>query len=69
MSYELPVIAIIFDLPATATSERVHISSAVLLDPKNEGLVLGISSLSSMGAEILRYFICTSGNSGHLLIY
>ena len=53
--------AAIFDISVTATSERVHISPAVLLDPENVGVVLVISSLSSIEAEILRYFTSTSG--------
>ena len=51
----------IFDLSVTATSERVHISPSVLLDPENVGIDFGISSLSSTEAEILRYFTSTSG--------
>ena len=53
--------AAIFDLPVTAMLERVHISRAMLLDPENVGIAFGISSLSSIKAETLRYFICTSG--------
>ena len=58
--------ATIFDLPVTATSERVHISPAVLLDPENVGVAFGISSPSSVEADILRYFVHTSSNGGHL---
>ena len=58
--------AAIFDLPVTATSERVHIGSAALLDPENVGVAFGISSLSSIEADILRYIVCTSVNGGHL---
>ena len=47
-------------------SESVHTSPAELLDPENVGVALEISLLSSKEAEILRYFICTSGNGGHL---
>ena len=69
ISYVLPVMADIFDLPVIATSERVHISPfapAVLLDPENVGVAFGTASLSSIEAEILRYFICSSGIGGHL---
>ena len=38
ISYVLPVMAATFDLPVAATSERVHISPAVLLDPENVGV-------------------------------
>ena len=38
----------------------------MLLDPENVGVAFGISSLSGIEAEILRYFICTSGYGGHL---
>ena len=58
--------AAIFDLPVTAMSERIHISSAVLLDPENVDVALELSSLSGIKAETLRYFICTSGKRGHL---
>ena len=47
-------------------SESVHIGSVALMDNKNVGVAFGISSLSSIEAEILRYFICTSGIGGHL---
>ena len=66
MSYVLPVMAAIFDLPVTATSERIHISPVVLLDPENMGVASGIPSLSNVEAEMLRYFIRTSGIGGHL---
>ena len=64
--YVLPVIAVIFDLPITSTSERVHNRPAVLLDPENVGVAFGMSLQSSIEDEILRYFIRTSGNGGHL---
>ena len=44
--------AAIFDLPVTATSESVHTSPAVLLDPDNVGVAVGITSQSSIEAEI-----------------
>ena len=45
--------AAIFGLPVTRMSESVHISSAVLLDPEIVGVAFGISSLSSIEAEIM----------------
>ena len=56
----------IFDLPHTPMAESVLTSSAVLADLKNVGVALGISLLSCIEAEILRYVINTSGNGGHL---
>ena len=47
-------------------SESVYTSWAVLLDPKNVGVAVGISLLSCIEAELLCYFISTSGNDGHL---
>ena len=51
-TYVLPVMAVIFDLPATPMSESVHTSPAVLLDPANLGIAFGILLLSCMKAEI-----------------
>ena len=45
-------------------SESVH-TRAVLLDPENVGVAFGISLLSCIEAEILRYSICTPGIGGH----
>ena len=47
-------------------SESGHISLAMLLDPEIVGVAFGISSLLGMEAEISHYFICISGNGGHL---
>ena len=58
--------ATIFDLPLTWMSESVHIGSTELLDTENVGVAFGILLLFSVVAEILSYFICTSGNGGHL---
>ena len=58
--------AAIFDLLVIRMSESVHTISAVLLDPENMGIAFGISSLSGIEAEVLRYFICTSGDGSHL---
>ena len=67
ITYSPPVMAAICDLPVTRMSKSVHTSPAVLLDPENVGVVFGISLLSCLEAEIVRYFICTSGNGGFLL--
>ena len=56
--------AAMFDLPVAPTSESLHTSLTML----NVGVAFGISLLSSIVAEILRYFTCTSGNGGHLYI-
>ena len=37
-----------------------------LLDPVNVSGVFGISFVAGIEAEMLRYFICASGNGGHL---
>ena len=58
--------AAIFELLVTPIMKSVHTSPAVLLDHTNGGVAFGISSLSSLEAKILRYFIYTSGNGGHL---
>ena len=60
------LMAAIFDLSLTPMSESVHTSPTELLDPETVDVAFGISLLSSIEAEILRYFICTSGNGGHL---
>ena len=58
--------AAFFDLSVTHISESVNTSPAVLLDPENVGVAFGISLLSCIEAEILRYSICASGIGGHL---
>ena len=58
--------AAIFDLSLTPMSESVHTSSAMLADLENVGVAFGISLLFRVEADILRYFMCTSGNGGHL---
>ena len=40
----LPVMAVIFNLSLTQTSESVHIIPAVLLDPENVGVAQGVST-------------------------
>ena len=46
------LMAAIFDLPVTPTSESIYNSSTVLLDPENVGVAVGISLLSLIQAEI-----------------
>ena len=46
------LMAAIFDLPVTLTSEISHVSPSVLLNPDNVGLAVGISLLSGAQAEI-----------------
>ena len=55
----------IFNLPLTLMSESVYTKLAVLADLDNVGVAPEISLLSCMEAEILKYFIVTSGNGGH----
>ena len=50
--------AAIFNLPLTPMSESVHISPVVLLDTENVGVAFGISLLTCIEAEIMRYSIC-----------
>ena len=57
--------ATIFDLPLTPMSASFHTSPTVVLYPQNVGIAFGISLLSSIEAQILRYFICTFGNGGY----
>ena len=47
-----PVMATIFDLPLTSTSESVHISSNMLVNLENVVVAFGISLLSCVQAEI-----------------
>ena len=58
--------AAIFDLPLIPMSDSVHTRFTELQDSENVDVAFGISLLSSIEAEILRYGICTSGNGGHL---
>ena len=53
--------AAIFDLPLTPLSDSVHTSPSELLDPKNVGVAIGISLISCIEAEILRFYLSTSG--------
>jgi len=66
MSYILPVLAAILDLRLPPTATSIDISSIVFLDLENVGVAVGIAVLSCIEAEILRYFLSTSGYGGHL---
>ena len=46
------LMAAIFDLQVTLTSESIEICVIVLLDPENVGVAAGISLLSHIQAEI-----------------
>ena len=60
----------IFDYSQIHTSSSLRSSLALLSDPKNMSIAVGISWLSSIEAEILRYCICNSGDAWrHTLIY
>jgi hypothetical protein len=61
--YIPPVTAAIFDLTLI---QMLNTSSAVLVNLDNVGVIFRISLLSIIDAEILRYFVVTSGNGGHL---
>ena len=52
ISYVLPVMLAIFDLPLTLMSESVHTRTSKLLDPENVGVAFGISLLSCVYATI-----------------
>ena len=58
--------AAFFDSPLTSMSDNVHRSPTELVDPKIVRVALVSSLQSSIEEEILRYFIRTSGNGGHL---
>ena len=50
------LMAAMFDLPVTLTSESMHTSITELLDCEHVGVAFGISLLSTIEAEILRFF-------------
>ena len=60
------LMAAMFDLPVTPTSEIIYISSSVLLDPENVGVAFGISLLSCVQAEIFIIEYVLPVNGGHL---
>ena len=59
------VMVAISNSPLTSMLDSVHTSPTELLDPEIVGVVFGISLLSGIEAQILHYFICTSGDGGH----
>ena len=61
------LMAAIFDLPVTMTSESLYYSPTVLLDPENLGVIVGISLLSHFEAEIYDIAFVVPVNGGHLL--
>ena len=65
IAYVLPVMAAIFDLPITPTSDSIHTSLTVLLDPNNVRVATGIVLRSHIEAEIYVYpsaeFLRTNG--------
>ena len=60
------LMAAIFDLPVTPTSESIYTSPTVLLDPENVGVAAGISLLSHIQAEIQDIAYVLPVNGGHL---
>ena len=58
--------ATIFDLTVIPTSESIDISFAVLLDPENVGVAVGISLLSHIRAEIYVIAYVLPVNGRHL---
>ena len=62
----LRLMAAIFDLPVTLTSESIHNSHTVLLDPENLGVAIGISLPSDIQAEIYDIAYVLPVNGGHL---
>ena len=70
------LMAVIFDLPVTLTSESIHISHIVLLDPENGkyafwGVCFRISLLSCIQAEIFdtAYVLLINGGNLQLTSY
>jgi len=56
----------IFDLPLTLTSESILLGTDVLLDTENVGVVVGISSLSSVITKMYVITYSLKGDGGHL---
>ena len=49
------LMAAMFDLPVTSTSESIHFSPTVLLDPENVGVAVGIplpANIQDMQSEL-----------------
>ena len=66
ISYILPVMASIFDLPHTPMSESVHTSPTELLNSENVGVAVGIFLISGIEAELLRFSFVLPVLGGHL---
>ena len=60
------LMAAMFDIPVTPTSESIHTSPTALLDPENVGVPVGISLLSHLQAEIYDVAYVFPVNGGHL---
>ena len=58
--------AAMFDQPVALTSNNIHKSPTVLLDPENVGVAAGISSLSYIQTEIYDIAYVLPVNGGHL---
>ena len=58
--------AVMFDLPVTPTSEIIHTSITVLLDPENVGVAVLISLLSCIKAETNGIAYALPDNGGHV---
>ena len=59
-------LAAIFASPVTPTSESIHTSATVLLDPENVGVAVGISLLSFIQAGIQNIAYVLPVNGSHL---
>ena len=59
------LMAAIFNLPVTPTSQSVYNSSTVFLDPENMEVAVGISLLTFLQAEILDIAYVLPVNGGH----
>ena len=57
---------VMFGLPVTPTSERIHTSIIVLLDSENVGVAVGISLPSYIQAEIYDIAYIRSVNGGYV---
>ena len=60
------LMAAIFDFPVALTSDSIHNSLTVLLDPENVGVAAGILLLSYIHAEIWDIAYVLPVNGGHL---
>ena len=60
------LMAAIFDLPVIPTSESIHNSPTVLLDPENVEVAVGISLISYMQADLYVVAYVLPVDGGHL---